>query len=232
VDRDLLRTRVLEHDHGATGRFVSVALGRALERGARGGQHGDCELAPVVDGVGLLGLAHLRQVVMVSLGQSGDRGFQRRLGEQVLGSRHKVQYGAMKPVTVSITIDRPREEIYAVLEDLMNHESFTDHFLTDFQRTETGVRAKGSGGWMEFTPVESSPDRIVEEGRSGRGGRRRTLGIYELKPRNGSTVVSFTNEFVEPAGVGDRLMAPVIRAYLRKQNARALERLKEQMEAR
>jgi hypothetical protein len=139
----------------------------------------------------------------------------------------------MKPVTVTTTIDRPRKDIHAVLEDLMNHESFTDHFLTDFQRTETGIRVKGKGGggWMEITPVESTPDRIVEEGRSGRGGRRHTKGIYELKPQNGSTVVSFTNE-IEPAGLGDRLAAPLIRAYLRKQNGRALERLKEQMETR
>ena len=139
----------------------------------------------------------------------------------------------MKPVTVTTTIGRPREEIYAVLEDLMNHEAFTDHFLTNFQRTETGIRVKGKGGggWMEITPVESTPDRLVEEGRSGRGGRRRTRGIYELEARNGSTVVSFTNE-IEPAGVGDRIAAPLIRAYLRKQNGRAIERLKEQMEAR
>jgi hypothetical protein len=139
----------------------------------------------------------------------------------------------MKPVTVTTTIDRPREDIYAVLEDLMNHEAFTDHFLTNFTRTETGIRVKGKGGggWMDITPVESTPDRIVEEGRSGRGGRRHTKGIYTLEPKNGSTVVSFTNE-IEPAGVGDRLAAPLIRAYLRKQNARALERLKEQMEAR
>jgi hypothetical protein len=139
----------------------------------------------------------------------------------------------MKPVTVTTTIERPREEIYAVLEDLMNHESFTDHFLTDFQRTETGIRVKGKagGGWMDITPVESTPERIVEEGRSGRGGRRHTKGIYELKPQNGGTVVSFTNE-IEPAGLGDRLAAPLMRAYLRKQNGRALERLKEQMEAR
>ena len=125
----------------------------------------------------------------------------------------------MKPVTVTITIERPREEIYAVLEDLMNHESFTDHFLTDFQRTDTGIRVKGKsgGGWMEITPVESTPERIVEEGRSGRGMRRHTKGIYELKPANGGTVVSFTNE-IEPAGIGDRVMAPVMRAYLRKQN--------------
>jgi hypothetical protein len=139
----------------------------------------------------------------------------------------------MKSVSVTTTINRPREEIYAVLEDLMNHEAFTDHFLTDFERTKTGIRVKGKrgGGWMEITPVESTPDRLVEEGRSGRRGRRHTRGIYELTPQNGSTVVSFTNE-IEPAGVGDRLMAPVIRAYLRKQNGRALERLKEQMEAR
>ena len=139
----------------------------------------------------------------------------------------------MKPVTVTTTINRPREEIHAVLDDLMNHESFTDHFLTDFQRTETGIRVKGKGGggWMEITPVESTPERIVEEGRSGRGGRRHTKGIYELEQRSGGTVVSFTNE-IEPAGLGDRLAAPLIRAYLRKQNGRALERLKEQMEAR
>ena len=139
----------------------------------------------------------------------------------------------MKPVTVTTTIDRPREEVYAVLEDLMNHEAFTDHFLTGYQRTETGIRVKGKGGggWMEITPVESNLDRIVEEGRSGRGMRRRTRGIYTLEPRDGSTVVSFTNE-IEPAGIGDRVAAPLIRAYLRKQNGRALARLKEQLEAR
>ena len=139
----------------------------------------------------------------------------------------------MKPVTVSTTINRPRDEIYAVLDDLMNHEAFTDHYLTNYQRTETGIRVKGKGGggWMEITPVSSTPDRIVEEGRSGRAGRRRSKGIYELEPQDGSTVVRFTNE-IEPAGIGDRLAAPLIRSYLRKQNGRALQRLKEQMEAR
>ena len=138
----------------------------------------------------------------------------------------------MKPVTVSTTIKRPRDEIYAVLDDLMNHEAFTDHYLTNYERTETGIRVmgKGGGGWMEITPVSSTPDRIVEHGTSGRGGRRHTKGIYELEPRNGSTVVRFTNE-VEPAGIGDRLAAPLIRSYLRRQNGRALQRLKEQMEA-
>ena len=139
----------------------------------------------------------------------------------------------MKPVTVSTTINRPRDEIHAVLDDLMNHEAFTDHYLTNYQRTETGIRVKGKGGggWMEITPVSSTPERIVEEGRSGRGGRRRSKGIYELEPQDGSTVIRFTNE-IQPAGIGDRLAARLIRSYLRKQNGRAMERLKEQMEAR
>ena len=49
----------------------------------------------------------------------------------------------MKPVTVTTTIDRPREEIHAVLDDHMHDEAFTDHFLTGYQRTEKGIREKG-----------------------------------------------------------------------------------------
>ena len=74
--------------------------------------------------------------------------------------------------------------------------------------------------------VDARPHR-----RRGRQRRRHTNGIYTLEPKNGSTVVCFTNE-IEPAGVGDRIAPPLIRAYLRRQNARALDRLKEQMETR
>jgi hypothetical protein len=57
-------------------------------------------------------------------------------------------------------------------------------------------------------------------------GRRRTRGIYELADSApGTTKVSFTNEF-EPAGTIERLQAPLARSYLRRQNARALGRLK------
>ena len=142
----------------------------------------------------------------------------------------------MKPVTVSVTIDRPRDEVYALLEDLENHEAFTDHFIVDYRPLEGGgVRVKGKA-WphaeMEIRPVESTPDRIVEEGRSGKGGRRRTRGIYTLTPTaEGGTLVTFTNE-LEPAGLADRLQGPILHAYLKRNNARALERLKELLESR
>jgi uncharacterized protein YndB with AHSA1/START domain len=145
----------------------------------------------------------------------------------------------MASVTVSTTIHRPREQVFDFLDDLARHEVFTDHFLVDWTLTRersTGVgagarmRAKGAGRhpWITITVVESvRPERTVEEGRGGKDGRRRTRGIYELADAHagGATKVSFTNEF-EPVGLAERLQAPFARSYLRRQNARALERLK------
>jgi uncharacterized protein YndB with AHSA1/START domain len=147
----------------------------------------------------------------------------------------------MKPVTVTTTIARPREEVYALLEDISAHEAFTDHFMVDWRLTRddprgvgAGVRVKGKSpphAEMEITVVEATPpERIVEQGRSGKGMRRRTSGTYVLTPTpDGGTTVRFTLE-LEPAGLGDRLGAPLIRAYLQRQNARAMERLRALME--
>ncbi len=149
----------------------------------------------------------------------------------------------MPSVTVSTTIHTPRDRVFDHLDDLARHEAFTDHFLVDWtllRANSTGVgaaarmRAKGAGRhpWVSITVVESiRPERTVEEGRGGRDGRRRTRGIYELADApGGATRVSFTNEFA-PAGLAERLQAPVARAYLRRQNARALARLKAILEA-
>ena len=148
----------------------------------------------------------------------------------------------MKPVTVSTTIDRPREEVYDLLDDISAHEAFTDHFLVDWRLTRddprgvgAGVRVKGTLGPHRetvITVVESTPERIVEQGRSGKDLKRRTTGTYTLAAtEGGGTDVTFTLE-IEPAGLGDRLQGPMMRAYLRKQNARAMERLRELMESR
>jgi hypothetical protein len=149
----------------------------------------------------------------------------------------------MSSVTVSTTINQPRELVFDHLDDLSRHEAFTDHFLVAWTLTRTpatGVgagarmRAKGAGRhpWITITVVESiRPERTVEHGRGGKGGRRRTRGIYRLADsRPGATTVSFTNEFT-PAGLLERLQAPVARSYLRRQNARSLRRLKAILEA-
>ena len=141
----------------------------------------------------------------------------------------------MKTVSVSTTIARPREEVHAVLADLPAHEAFTDHFLVDWRVVDPNVvrvRTKGVGRHdeAEFTIAEASPDRIVEHSRGGKDMQKRIKGIWTLEPApNGGTHVTFTNE-VETDGLADRLQWPAAKAYLRRQNGRALERLRAQLE--
>src|SRR5437763_195696 len=79
------------------------------------------------------------------------------------------------------------------LADIANHAEFTDHFLQDWHLTRIDSVGRGAGarfrvvaplnrfGWAEVTFAEvERPHRIVEVGRSGKGNRIRTLGIWQL----------------------------------------------------
>src|SRR4051812_2222 len=133
-------------------------------------------------------------------------------------------------VAVSTTIDRSRDDVYALVDDLTAHERWTDHFLTDWEHPEPGVvRVKVKGGSRsEIRAVSSTPDRIVEEGSDG---KRRTRGTYELRPDGpGRTEVVFTNELLERGSRVEAIADPLVKALLRRNNAKALARLKEILE--
>jgi uncharacterized protein YndB with AHSA1/START domain len=136
----------------------------------------------------------------------------------------------MNPVRVSVTIDRPREDLFALLSDLRAHEQFTDHFLVDYSGEAEHVRARaklpGPEQWAEISVVENAePSRLVERA-VGAGGRRETRGTYRLEPAaSGGTVVTFDFETIR-APAAERAMGPVLRRWVRRQNARAMERLK------
>jgi hypothetical protein len=150
----------------------------------------------------------------------------------------------MKPVRTAhtITVDRPRDEVFELLDDLAAHQRWTDHFLVDWQLSgpPRGVgasarfRAKGAGPNADGTieVIESSPGRIVEQGRGGRGGRRRTRGTYELRRLPaGGTEITFVSEVLQPANRLEALAGPLSRAYLNRNNGRAMERLRELLTA-
>ncbi len=116
----------------------------------------------------------------------------------------------MDPVTVSIVVSAPREQVFDYLQDIANHPEFTDHYLVDWHLTRIDsvgpapgarfrVKAPGnrfSWGDVTFAEVER-PHRIVEVGRTGKNNRIRTLGVYDLAPAAaGSTRVQFTLETV------------------------------------
>jgi hypothetical protein len=81
----------------------------------------------------------------------------------------------VRPVTVSIEVPQPAEQVFDYLAVLANHEAFLDHFLVDwkFSGPRRGVGAKAearasapmSQDWTDFEIVEvEEPARIVEEG--------------------------------------------------------------------
>jgi hypothetical protein len=136
----------------------------------------------------------------------------------------------MKPITVSVTVDRPREWLFEQLADLRWHEQFTDHFLCDYSGTADKVRVRastpGPAQWADIASVEQvRPSRLVERG-IGAAGKRETRGTYELAEAGpGRTDVTFTLEFLRTP-VAERVMAPFLSAYMKRANARAMERLK------
>ena len=141
----------------------------------------------------------------------------------------------MKPVTVSIEVPQPAEEVFDYLAVLANHEAFLDHFLVDwkFSGPPRGVGAKAearasapmSQDWTDFEIVEiEEPSLIVEEG-VGLKGKRRTRGTYRLRGLpDGGTEISFELEWLAAARA-ESLIPAMTRAFIRRPNAKAMRRL-------
>ena len=145
----------------------------------------------------------------------------------------------MKPVTVSVEVPQPVEEVYDYLDVLANHEAFLDHFLVDwkFSGPTRGVGAKAearasapmSQDWTDFEVIESErPKRIVEDA-VGLKGKRHTRGTYTLEPLpEGGTKISFEFAWLQTARA-ERLIPPLTRAFIKRPNGKAMRRLAKQL---
>jgi uncharacterized protein YndB with AHSA1/START domain len=150
----------------------------------------------------------------------------------------------MDPVTVTTTIDRPREEVFAYLLDVANRPEYTDHYLVDWRLTREETVGRGAGArfrfkaplnrfnWADITLIEvESPRRIVEAGRGGKYNRTRLRAVYELEQGSaGTTTVTYMLE-TKPGMFSDRLMELVgFRGWIKRKSARALRRLRSILE--
>jgi len=148
------------------------------------------------------------------------------------------------PVTTTITIARPRAEVFAYLADIANHAEFTDHFLVDWHLTREDSYGHGAGArfrvkapfarfaYGDTTITElHEPHMIVERGRSGKFNRVRMRGVYELVPEGPDrTQVRFTFE-TQPKLLSDRLQESLGGArWLRRKNGKAMRRLRSILE--
>jgi uncharacterized protein YndB with AHSA1/START domain len=148
----------------------------------------------------------------------------------------------MKPIRVSTTVEQPREEVFAFLDVLANHEAFTDHMLVDwsFSGPAAGVGARsrlranlpGPKDWAELEVLDAEPPATIVEETVGAGGRRRTRGTYRLTDLPaGGTRVEFELAFLAVPG-RERLVLPPLRAWLRRGNEKAMRRLAQSLAQR
>jgi uncharacterized protein YndB with AHSA1/START domain len=144
----------------------------------------------------------------------------------------------MRAITVSRSVDAPREQVFRYLSDIANHAEFSDHYLHDFRLERLDSRGVGASasyrldfplgrqwGDAAITTLES-PHRVVLEGRAGRIGRIQTRAEYLLTPADHDMTrveYRFETESEQPL---DRLRETLgLRGWLRRAARRALGRL-------
>ena len=144
----------------------------------------------------------------------------------------------MDPVTSTVVIGRPREEVFDYLADIANHPEFSDHYLKEWRLTRVDSVGSGAGarfrldapfqrfGWADMTFIEvERPFRIVAAGRGGKFNRNRTFSTWTLTPSGDGTRVEHSTE-TEPALVTDRIMESFgLRGWFKRGGRRALRRL-------
>lgn len=150
----------------------------------------------------------------------------------------------MDPVTVSVTVGRPRQQVFEYLADIANHPEFCDHYLVDWHLTREESYGQGAGArfkalkrldrfpWFDTTFAEVDPPRrIVQRGRGGKFNRIRTVGVYTLEPvSHDSTRVEFTFE-TAPEKLSDHILESLGgRRWARRNVNKAMKRLRSILE--
>jgi uncharacterized protein YndB with AHSA1/START domain len=149
------------------------------------------------------------------------------------------------PVTATVTIGRPREEVFDYLADIANHAEFNDHYIDHFRLTRMNSVGTGAGArfhldaplnrfsWADMTFVEvDRPYRIVALGRGGKFNRMRTTTIWTLDPApGGGTRVEVMTES-EPALLTDKLVETLTgyRGWMKRNVRKSARRLQEILE--
>ena len=141
----------------------------------------------------------------------------------------------MGPISLSTTIDAPRERVFEFLCDLAARPSWTDHFAKDYRIERipaTGVgaaarfRVDAPAGvkYMETVIAEADPPyRIVEHARGGRLDRIAMRIVWEI--REGPTTELTLTFWTVPGTMIDRVREVGRSRWWRRRWSKALRRL-------
>ena len=140
-----------------------------------------------------------------------------------------------EPVTVSVEVARPRQEVFDYVDVLANHEGWMDHPFKHwtFKGPRRGVGAIATAQVdapaarekVSFEVVESTaPERIVEEGESAHG-KRQTRGTYRFTElEGGRTRIDFELAWLKTPRT-ERIAPFVSRKFMARANGKGMKRL-------
>jgi uncharacterized protein YndB with AHSA1/START domain len=140
-----------------------------------------------------------------------------------------------EPVTVSVEVARPRQEVFEYVDVLANHERWLKRLYKDWSfegpRRGVGAIAKAqvdapsAREKVTFKVVESvAPERIVEEGESAHG-KRETRGTYRFTElEGGGTRIEFELAWAK-APRTERIAPFVSRAFMHRALGKSMKTL-------
>jgi uncharacterized protein YndB with AHSA1/START domain len=141
----------------------------------------------------------------------------------------------MEPVTVSVEVARPRQEVFDYVDLLANHETWLKQIYKNwrFEGPPRGVGgvakalfdAPASREMVKFEVVESeAPEKIVEEGESAHG-KRRIRGTYRfVEVDAGRTKIELETEWLKTPK-SERIATFISRAFMARTNGKSMKRL-------
>ncbi len=102
------------------------------------------------------------------------------------------------PISLTTTVDAPRERVFDYICDLSRRPGWTDHFLQDFRLERIEAAGQGAGARFRVTSPRSiryadttiaeaeRPHRITEIGHGGRSNRITLHTVWELSEGPGA----------------------------------------------
>jgi uncharacterized protein YndB with AHSA1/START domain len=145
------------------------------------------------------------------------------------------------PISLTTSIDAPRERVFDFICDLATRPSWTDHFTSDYRLERIPSRGRGAAArfrlhapagirYMETVIAEAErPYRVVEHGRGGRLDRVPIRSVWELE--DGPTTNVTLTFWTSPTSHFDRLRERGRGRWWRRRWSKALRRLREQIES-
>jgi uncharacterized protein YndB with AHSA1/START domain len=145
------------------------------------------------------------------------------------------------PITVTASIDAPRERVFDFICDLGTRPGWIDHFAREYRLERIPAAGRGAAArfrvdapagvrYMETLIAEvDRPYRIVEHGRGGRLDRVSMRLVWELEA--GPTTTVALTFWTAPPSAFDRVRELGRERWWRRRWGRALRRMREQIES-